>query len=106
MSALQRPVLINPFAHSLPIGALGVVLSTACGGSSPSGPSNPSSPSPSASTQPLRAVPTLVSPVGGTQVTSDTRTFTARNARGFDAGQANYTFEVMTQSMSRQVATV
>jgi hypothetical protein len=106
MSALQRPVLIKPIAHTLWVSTLAAVVSTACGGSSPSGPSNPSSPSPSASSQPLGAVPGLVSPVGGTQVSSDSPTFIARNARGFDSGQANYTFEVMTQSMSRQVATM
>jgi hypothetical protein len=82
-------------------------LTAACGGS-PSGPSAPSSPSPSSSpVQALGTTPTLVAPVGGTQVTTDSPIFTARNARGFDAGDsATYTFEVMTQSMARQIASV
>jgi hypothetical protein len=99
MSALRQRGLIGRAALTA-VAAVAV----ACGGS-PSGPSTPSSPS--TPPQALEAVPTLVAPVGGAQVTTDSPTFTARNARGFDAGDsATYTFEVMTSSMTRQVAAV
>jgi len=62
-----------------------------CGGESPNAPDN------------LPAQPVLVSPVGGAQVSTDTPTFTVQNARGFDQGQASYTFEVTTPSGARSI---
>jgi hypothetical protein len=50
--------------------------------------------------------PVPLSPIGGAQVTSDTPTFTVRNARNFDAGQAQYRFEVFTQGSGAVVASV
>jgi hypothetical protein len=46
----------------------------------------------------------LVSPIGGTQVATDIPTFTVQNARGFDAGQATYTFEVTGATGLRAIA--
>ena len=60
----------------------------ACGGASPTSPGGGG----------LPAQPQAVSPVGNQQVTSDSPSFTVRNASGFDAGQANYTFRVLTAS--------
>ncbi len=62
-----------------------------CGGGSPTAPDN------------LPAQPVLVSPVGGSQVATDTPTLTVQNAKGFDQGQANYTFEVTTLSGTRVI---
>lgn len=59
----------------------------ACGVSSPTPPGGD-----------LPAQPQAVSPVGNQQVTSDSPTFTVRNARGYDAGQATYTFRLITGS--------
>jgi hypothetical protein len=44
----------------------------------------------------LPARPLLLAPVGGSQASADRPTFLVRNARGFDAGQASYTFRVTT----------
>jgi hypothetical protein len=65
----------------------------ACGGGSPTAPDN------------LPAQPVLVSPVGGTQVSTDTPTFTVQNARGFDSGQADYRFRVAILANDREIAT-
>jgi hypothetical protein len=71
----------------------------ACGGGGDPGPS------PSPSTEPLGPTPVLLSPVNNAQATSDTPTFTVRNAQGFDQGQANYTFRLTTASGQREIAT-
>jgi hypothetical protein len=55
---------------------------------------------------PLGAEPVPVSPVGGAQVTTDSPTFTVQNAQGFDNGQAQYLFEVLTQGKGTVVASV
>jgi hypothetical protein len=52
----------------------------------------------------LPATPTLVTPIGGTQVATDTPTFTVRNAKGFDAGSATYGFRVTSSSGRLEVA--
>ena len=72
------------------------LLLPACG----SGPATDPSPTP----EPLGPIPVLLSPVNNEQATSDTPTFTVRNAQGFDRGQANYTFRVTTASGQREIA--
>lgn len=69
----------------------------ACGGGDPG-------PRPSPTPEPLGPSPTLLSPVNNEQATSDTPTFTVRNAQGFDQGQANYTFRLATASGQREIA--
>jgi hypothetical protein len=82
------------------LGPLALSLSLAkCGGGSPE-----PSPSPTPDV-PLGPVPVLVSPAEGTQITSDSPTFTARNALGYDIGQAQYTFRLLTRSGAREIAT-
>lgn len=65
-------------------------LVAACGG----GPNTPPTPSPTT----LPPTPVLLSPINGAETTSDTPTFTVRNASGYDLGQANYSFRVYTRS--------
>jgi hypothetical protein len=79
-------------AHLLLAAAL-----TACCGSDSGG--TPSSPGP-----PLGPVPVPVSPINGAQVTTDSPVFTVQNAQGFDSGQAQYRFEVVTQGKGTVVA--
>jgi hypothetical protein len=50
-------------------------------------------------------VPVLITPVSNEQATSDTPTFTARNAQNYDQGQATYTFRLTTISGNREIAT-
>lgn len=52
------------------------------------------------------SAPTLlhVAPVEGEHVGTDTPEFTVQNARGYDVGQAEYTFEVITPGALRVVA--
>jgi len=54
----------------------------------------------------LGAAPVPLSPVSGAQVTTDSPTFTVQNAQGFDMGQAQYTFEVVTQGKGTVVASM
>ena len=49
------------------------------------------------------AVPQGVTPAAGSEAASDTPPFTVQNASGFDAGQAQYTFEVSTAGKGRAV---
>jgi len=44
--------------------------------------------------------------VGGNRVHTDTPLLTVRNARGFDRGQADYTFRVLTASGARELASL
>lgn len=67
----------------------------ACCGSDGTGPTPPVS---------LGPVPVPLSPVGGSQVASDSPTFTVQNALGHDLGQAQYRFEVITQGKGAVVA--
>jgi hypothetical protein len=46
----------------------------------------------------------LITPANGDQATSDTPTFTVRNALGYDQGQATYTFRLTTVSGQREIA--
>jgi hypothetical protein len=48
----------------------------------------------------------LVAPAEGTQLTSDAPTFSARNALGYDVGQAEYTFRLLTRSGGRVIASM
>ena len=70
---------------------------TACCGSSGTGPTTPVV---------LGAEPVPLSPIDNAQVTTDNPTFTVQNARGFDIGQAQYLFEVLTQGKGTVIATV
>lgn len=81
------------FPHGTPLVLLAAAF-WACGGSNPTTPDS------------LPAQPVLVSPLDGTQVATDTPTFTVRNASGFDSGQASYTFRVAIQANDREIATV
>lgn len=53
---------------------------------------------------PPRPVP--LAPTGGIQVTSDTPTLSVRNAKGYDAGQAEYTFHLRNQDGTRELLTL
>ena len=88
---MRLPVRLRS-AHLLLVAAL-----TACCGSDSGG--TPSSPGP-----PLGPVPVPMSPIDGAQVTTDTPVFTVQNAQGFDSGQAQYLFEVVTQGKGTVVA--
>jgi len=88
---MRLPVRLRS-AHLLLVAAL-----TACCGSDSGG--TPSSPGP-----PLGPVPVPMSPIDGAQVTTDTPVFTVQNAQGFDSGQAQYLFEVLTQGKGTVVA--
>jgi hypothetical protein len=52
----------------------------------------------------LPAQPVPLSPVGGVQVTTDTPSFSVRNAKGFDSGQAEYTFHIRNEAGDREIA--
>jgi hypothetical protein len=54
----------------------------------------------------LPARPVAVSPTSGAVVTADRPTFTVRNARGFDVGQAQYTFQVTSGTRILTTVTV
>jgi hypothetical protein len=53
----------------------------------------------------LPAQPVLIEPLGGAQVTSDTPVFKVQNAKGFDSGQAQYTFVITNASGTRTLQT-
>ena len=53
---------------------------------------------------PLPATPALMEPTSGAVLDTDTPFFTVRNALGFDAGQADYTFWITVASTERAVA--
>jgi len=52
----------------------------------------------------LPATPTLLEPPSGAALDTDTPFFTVRNALGFDAGEADYTFWITVASTDRPVA--
>jgi hypothetical protein len=54
----------------------------------------------------LPAQPVPVSPVGGVQLATDAATLTVQNARGYDQGQAQYTFVVTSASGATELARV
>jgi hypothetical protein len=68
-------------------------LLVSCGGSGPTTP------------EPLPDQIELISPTPGEATTSTTPVFTVANARGFDEGEAEYTFRVSVASTDREVAT-
>jgi hypothetical protein len=86
---------------SSPSRVLGLILLLAwlpaCGGSSSGGP-RPTPPAVSLGPTPIPQTPVA------TQATSDTPTFTVRNAQGYDLGQATYTFFLLTHSGARTIA--
>lgn len=49
------------------------------------------------------ARPEIVSPADGARVETDSPTLVVRNAAGFDAGQAEYTFQVTSASGAREI---
>lgn len=79
--------------HRRTLALLAAGALSACGGPNPTAPDN------------LPAQPLLVSPVGGVQVSTDTPTLTVQNAKGFDQGQADYTFRVAILANDREIAT-
>ena len=80
-------------------GAVLVASAVGCGGGSPMDPDDDDDRS-------LPAVPVLMTPAAGVQVTTDAPTFTVQNARGFNTPAATYTFAVLTRSGGRELATV
>src|SRR6266496_3946305 len=54
----------------------------------------------------LAPLPVLTEPVNGARVSSDSPTFTIRNAQGFDGKGATYTFRVAVASTDQELATV
>ena len=75
------------------------MLIIACGGGSPTAPGNDDDST-------LRALPVLVTPAPGAQVPTDMPTFTVQNARGFNNSAATYTFQVLTRSGAREIASM
>ncbi|MBI3932426.1 MAG: hypothetical protein HY317_03355 [Acidobacteria bacterium] len=67
-----------------------VLAAGGCG--SPTGPSDE-----------LPAQPQAISPAEGARATSDTPTLSVRNARGYDSGQAQYTFRVFNAGGTREL---
>lgn len=83
--------------------AAGLLLAAAmagCGGNSPTNPGGDGD-DPS-----LPAAPVLVTPAGGAQLSTDMPTFTVQNARGFNGPPATYTFQVLTRSGAREIASL
>jgi hypothetical protein len=54
----------------------------------------------------LAALPVLVAPVDGVRVTSDSPTFSIRNAQGYDGKGATYTFRAAVAKTDQELATV
>jgi hypothetical protein len=54
----------------------------------------------------LPLAPVLLTPAGGAQLATDMPTFTVQNARGFNGPAATYTFEVLTRSGAREIASL
>ena len=71
-----------------------------CGGKSPTNPGGDGD-DPS-----LPAAPVLVTPAGGAQLSSDMPAFTVQNARGFNGRPPLYTFQVLTRSGAREIASL
>src|SRR4051812_23546970 len=72
----------------------------ACGGNG--GPAGPGpGPSPGGN---LGPTPVPLSPINDAQVTTDTPSFTVQNAQGFNQGQGQYLFEVVTRGAGTVVA--
>jgi hypothetical protein len=83
--------------------AAGLLLAVAmagCGGKTPTNPGGGGD-DPS-----LPAAPVLVTPAGGAQLSTDMPTFTVQNARGFNGSSALYTFQVLTRSGAREIASM
>src|SRR6185436_3089096 len=51
------------------------------------------------------AQPVLLEPIAGAQATSDTPVFRIQNAKGFDAGQAEYVFTIQSADGARILQT-
>lgn len=77
-------------------------LAAGCGGSSTTPTPTPTTTLPAE----LPARPVAVTPAAGSQVSTDTATFTVQNARGFDQGQADYTFELSSASGRISISSV
>lgn len=80
-----------------------VVLAVAIPACSP--PSGPSGGGGGGGSSTLPAAPVPITPMAGATVTVDRPTFTVQNARGYDSGQATYTFELATGSGTKVLAT-
>jgi hypothetical protein len=97
MKRAAGPVPENPSRRRRRVLAAALALTlAACGGSNPSNPG----------TADLPAQPQALTPSNGAQVTTDTPTLSVQNARNFDAGQAQYTFEIATATGARAIASL
>lgn len=90
----------RPLLRALAAGLFLIAALVGCG----DGPTKPDGDDDDDATLP--AAPVLVTPAGGAQLTSDMPTFTVRNARGFNGSAATYTFQVLTRSGLREIATM
>jgi hypothetical protein len=82
------------------VGLLFAVTIPGCGGSPPTGPDGGDGDAG------LPAVPVLVMPAAGAQLTTDTPTFTVQNARGYNTPASSYTFHLLTRSGAKEIAAV
>jgi len=90
----------RPLLRALAAGLFLIAPILGCGGNSPTDP-NGDGDDPS-----LPAAPVLVTPAGGAQLSTDMPTFTVQNARGFNGPPATYTFQVLTRSGAREIASL
>jgi hypothetical protein len=90
----------RPLLRALAAGLFLASAMVGCGGNSPTNPGGDGD-DPS-----LPAVPVLVTPAGGAQLSTDMPTFTVQNARGFNGPPATYTFQVLTRSGAREIASL
>jgi hypothetical protein len=89
-----RPPLL-----ALAAGFLLAISFVGCGGDSPTDPDEDDDAT-------LPAMPVLVAPAAGAQLTTDMPTFTVQNARGFNQSSATYTFQLLTRSGAREVVSM
>jgi hypothetical protein len=89
-----------PLLRALAAGLFLIAPILGCGGNSPTYPNGDDDDSS------LPAAPVLVTPAGGAQLSTDMPTFTVQNARGFNGPPATYTFQVLTRSGAREIASM
>jgi hypothetical protein len=93
----MRPLPPRPVLRA---SAVAILLLSGCGSEPPTGPDGGDGDAG------LPAVPVLVTPAAGAQLTVDTPTFTVQNARGYNTTAASYTFHLLTRSGTTELATV
>lgn len=91
----------RPLLRVVAAGIFFALCLPSCGGNSPTDPDDGGGGDAS-----LPAVPMLITPAAGAQLTTDTPTFTVQNARGYNTPSTTYTFQVLTRSGGRDIATV